>query len=154
MDEQNVESLEKILASLKIKADNIRNESCPDEIKKQLTGYNWRDDDNPDQRQMMKALAVAVNQAIQEKVEPVNKNSKKVKEKLSDLLARGNETKKPPQEYFRKKVDLQKSLSSPRDLAEESLTSNAPQWLVASMIQRQFDIRWGTDSGEPDDYSF
>ena len=157
-DEYDAVPLKTILFGLKSMADTIRNESCLDDIKTQLKscGYdNWFGD-NPDEWLMRKTLAVAVNQAIQEKIEPVDKNSNQVNEQLYDLLARGNETKKPPKEYFRKKVNLSEDLKiiSPRVLAEVSSTFNAPQWLVASMIQRQFDIRWGTDSGEPDDYSF
>ena len=159
VDEHAVVSLQKNLANLTIMADNIRKKSDLDETKKQLKSChcNYRLGDNPDERQMMKALAVAVNQAIQKKkIEPVNRNDRKFKvnKELYDLLAGGYETNKSPQEYFRKNVDLQKGLSSPRDLAEACLKSNAPQWLVASMIQHQFEIKWDPDSGEPDDYSF
>ena len=114
------------------------------------------DNPDPDKWQMMKALAVAVNQAIQEKIQPVNRNNRnsEVNKELYDLLARGNETKKSPKEYFRVALSRELQITSPRVLAEVCLKSNAPQWLVESMIQRQFDIRWRTDSGEPDDYSF
>ena len=155
--EHDVVPLEKILDSLKIMAEKIRKQSCLEGIKDQLKGYNWLIGDNPDKWQMMKALAVAVNEAIQEKkIEPVDKNSKQVNEKLYDLLARGNENMVPPKEYFRKEVTLSEDLkiTSPRVLAEVSLLTDATHWVVASMIERQFAIKWDTVSGEPDDYSF
>ena len=109
----------------------------------------------------MKALAVAVDQAVREniekKIEPVDESSKKVNQELYDLLARGYEMNKPPHEYFLKRPNLSKTsqITSPRVLAEVCLTSNATQWVVASMIQHQFDIKWDTPTGKPaDDYSF
>ena len=110
--------------------------------------------DNPEEWQMMKAPALAVNKEIKEKIEPVDKKSGQVNEELYDLLARGNETKKKPKEYFRKKVNLPKEITFPRVLAEKCLYAKSAQWLVESMIQRQFDIKWDTPNGEPDDYSF
>ena len=61
----------------------------------------------------MKALAVALNKAIQGKIELVDKKSKQVNEELYDLLARGNETKKSPREYFLKTVNLTEEITSP-----------------------------------------
>ena len=137
-------------------ADNIRNESCLDDIKTQLKNYNGYDNwfgDNPDKCEVMKALAVALNKAIQGKIELVDKKSKQVNEELYDLLARGNETKKSPREYFLKTVNLTEEITSPRVLAEKCLKSDAAQWLVENTIQRQFDMKWDTPTGEPD-YSF
>ena len=156
--EHDVVPLEAILDSLKIMADKIRKQSCLEGIKDQLKGYNWLIGDNPDECQMMKALAVVVNEAIQEKkIEPVDKSSKKVNEELYDLLARDDKSKKTLRtRYLLKKVALSEDsqITSPRVLAEVSLQPNVAHWVVASMIERQFEIKWDTPTGEPDDYSF
>ena len=158
MGEEYVVPLGLILTSLKIMADNIRDNSYLEEIKDQLKDYKWLIGDNLDKRQLMKALAVVVNEAIQEKkIEPVDKSSEKVKEELYDLLAKDDKRKKTLRtKYLLKKVALSEDseITSPRVLAEVSLQANAAQWVVANMIQRQFEIEWDTVSGEPDDYSF
>ena len=157
MGERDVVPLDKILDSLEFMADNIRKGSCFEEIKDQLKGckYAWLIGDNPDKWEVMKALAVAVNKAIKEKkIEPVDKKSKKVNEELYHLLE--EKTMVSPSTYFRRNVNVDLKITSPRVLAEVCLLSKAKdaQWLVKNMIQRQFDINWETTTGEPYDHSF
>ena len=73
---------------------------------------------------------------------------------MYNLLARDDKTKKKPKDYFLKTVNWPKEITSPRVLAEQRLYSDATQWLVNNIIKRQFDIKWDTPTGEPDDYSF
>ena len=156
MGERDVVPLDKILDSLEFMADNIRKGSCFEEIKDQLKGckYAWLIGDKPVKCEVMKALAVAVNKAIKETIEPVDKKSKKVNEELYHLLE--EKTMVSPSTYFRKNVNVDLKITSPRVLAEVCLLRKAKdaQWLVKNMIQRQFDINWETTTGEPDDYSF
>ena len=156
MGERDVVPLDKILDSLEFMADNIRKGSCFEEIKDQLKGckYAWLIGNNPVKCEVMKALAVAVNKAIKETIEPVDKKSKKVNEELYHLLE--EKTMVSPSTYFRKNVNVDLKIISPRVLAEVCLLRKAKdaQWLVKNMIQRQFDINWETTTGEPADYSF
>ena len=157
MGERDVVPLHTVLLSLKFMADNIRNESfISEKIKNQLKGcgYGYWLGCCPDQTQVMKALVVAVNEAIQERVEPIDQLSGTLNEQLYHLLAKDDEPRNFPYNYFHCKNDLPQSITSPVDLAEHYLSSYAPQWLVKNMIQRQFDIKWDTPTGQPDDYSF
>ena len=99
---------------------------------------------------VMKVFALAVNDAIQEKVNLTDEKG------LHQLLTRDTpnpkSTPKPLNYYLNLNQDLEMA-KSPLDLAE-CLKKNVPQWFVRNIIQHQFDIRWDTENGEPDDYHF
>ena len=157
--EHDVVPLDAILDSLKFMAKNIRNKSeIFDDIKTQLKncGYDYWFGDNPDEWQLRKALAVAVNDAIQEKTEPVDKKTKQLNDQLYELLVKDKGTKTLLKRYLSLRCDGKdkKAITSPLVLAENFLRRGAARWVVENMIQRQFDVRWETSNGEPDDFTF
>ena len=161
---EGVAPLQTIVFSLKFMADSIRNGSYVAKIEYQLRscGYDWLNFDS-DKTQMMKAPAVAVNEAIQEeKIEPVkyvdNETIMKLNDELLPLLK--IDSNKWLHDFFSIvsfSEDLQPwpwpSMKSPLDLAK-LLKPKAPQWLVKNIIERQFNIKWSTRNGEPDYHSF
>ena len=64
-------------------------------------------------------------------------------------------TPKPLNHYLNLDQDREmlKRTTSPLDIAEY-LKKDVPQWFVRNIIQHQFDIRWDTPTGKPDDYNF
>ena len=93
--ERDVVPLRTILHSLKFMAEKIRNGSLQEieiiECQLKVCGYDWIGWDS-DKWQVMKALAVAVNEAIQEKIEPlkpVNDTMMVLNDKLCPLLEIG-----------------------------------------------------------------
>ena len=159
-----------ILTDLEVIANQVR--TNPDfwlgmEVQLKDCGYDWFGsgfDSFGDSEQVMKVLAVAVNEAIQKKVHLQNQNLM-VNQELHELLK--NDDKPPPSNYFLSEVfpnlfdppvsweRMLQTARSPVDMAE-FLKKDAPQWLVKKMIENQFDIRWNTQPphGEPDDYTF
>jgi hypothetical protein len=104
----------------------------------------------------MKVLAVAVNEAIQKKVD-LGYGKKVVKPELHQLLNNGKH--KSRDHHFIPVDDPSEFelLRSPLDLAKylkKTTTESAPHWLVKNIIQHQFDIRWKTPNGHPNDYTF
>ena len=161
LEHESVAPLQTILFSLKFMADHIRNGSNLAKIQYELRscGYD-RHNFDCDKTQMMKALGVAVNEAIQEKkieaVKYVDDDTMKLNDELLPLLE--IDSNKSLHDYF-SPVDPFSydqpwpSMNSPLDLAK-LLKPKAPQWLVKNIIERQFDIKWSTSTGEPDYHSF
>ena len=163
-------TLKQIVLNLSAIVDEVRTK--PDfcqVMKTQLKncGYDWFGDISNERKvkeQVMKVLAVAVNEAIQEKVDLTNQNSLVVSQELYQLL-KNDDNKLPLSHYFVSSVSpnpvsppvsweqMLQTARSPLDMAEY-LKKDAPQWLVKKMIEHQFDIKWKTTTGEPDDYTF
>ncbi len=146
--------LKTILKNLKDIADEVRTDpsSC-ENIKQELVGCGYNCEELKDE-QVIKVLAVAVNEAIRTKVDLLGENKKAVKAELHQLLDDDKHVSSVC--YFKVSVSNGlASMSSPLDMAKH-LRKNAPQWLVESIIQHQFDIRWKTPTinGDPEDYTF
>jgi hypothetical protein len=159
-ERMNLPHIGTILSNLEAIANQVRTNSdfCQD-VKEQLEnyGYNWfRLFYNSDSEQVMKVLAVAVNEAIQKKVDLQNQSSV-VNQELHQLFVIDDD--KSLDHYFFPRVSrlsrerMIKTAWSPLDMAEY-LKESAPQSLVKKMIEHQFDIRWNTRTGEPNDYTF
>ena len=165
----NLLSIRTILFNLKAIANEVRTnfDFCRD-MEKQLKdcGYDWFGSgfgSFGESEQVMKVLAVAVNEAIQKKVDLQNQSSV-VNQELHQLLDIDND-KSLDHYFFRPKFSLGlpfvswkwmlETAGSPLDMAE-FLKKDVPQWFVKKMIEHQFDIRWNTQSpnGEPAEYSF
>ena len=156
-------TLKTILDKLKAIANEVRSDSsfCKD-IKEELEeyGYDWFGDlsslEGEDlKEQVMKVLAVAVNEAIQKKVD-LGYGKKVVKPELHQLLNNGKH-KSRDHHFIPVDDPFEFELRSPLDMAKylkKTKTHSAPQWLVESIIQHQFDITWNTPDGDPDDYTF
>ncbi len=163
-EEELLLPLKTILVNLKVIASKVRtNPSFRQKMEEQLwdCGYDWfggisNSDEEQLKEQVMKALDVAVRVAIQKKVD-LGYGNKVVNPELHQLLDNGrNESLDhhfipvdDPSEF--------ELLRSPLDLAKylkKTKTINAPHWLVKNIIQHQFDIRWNTLNGDPDDYTF
>ncbi len=164
-EEELLLPLKTILVNLKVIASKVRtNPSFRQKMEEQLIkdcGYNWfggisKSDEEQLKEQVMKALVVAVNVALQKKVD-LGCENKVVNPELHQLLDNGrNESLDhhfipvdDPSEFelLRSPLDLVKYLKKPKP-------KRAPQWLVESIIQHQFDIRWNTPNGDPNDYTF
>ena len=164
-------SLQQILSNLTAIANGVRtNPDICQNIKQQLTeyGYDWFGNISNERvvkEQVMKVLAVAVNEAIQKKVDfKVDLvslgHSDVVNQELCQLLAIDIHEDKSLEDYFCHPplniwslIDTLVVAESPPDMAEY-LKRNAPQWLVKNIIQYQFHMRWNTETGEPADYTF
>ena len=156
-------TLKTILDNLKAIANEVRSDSsfCKD-IKQELEeyGYDWFGvssslEGEDLKEQVMKVLAVAVNEAIRTKVDLSGENKEAVKAELHQLL--DDNKYKPSVDHF--KVSLSNglaSMSSPLDMAKHLKKKEGIQWLVVNIIQYQFEMKWNTDTpaGEPDDYTF
>ena len=99
-----------------------------------------------DDEQVEKVLAVAVNEAIQTKVDI--RDIAKTKAKLWRLL--GSPKKWPFRQSKERFIAIAKS---PKEMAQY-LLANATQQVVSNLIDHQFDIRWNTATGELADYTF
>ena len=164
-EEELLLPLKTILVNLKVIASKVRtNPSFRQKMEKQLSedcGYNWfgsisNFDEEQLKEQVMKTLAVAVNVAIQKKVD-LGCENKVVNPELHQLLDNGKH-----ESLYHHFIPVEDPLEfeliySPLDLAKylkKTKTESAPHWLVESIIQHQFDIRWRTHNGDPDDYTF
>ncbi len=163
-EEELLLPLKTILVNLKVIASKVRtNPSFRQKMEKQLEycGYDWfggisNSDEEQLKEQVMKALAVAVNVALQKKVD-LGYGKKVVNPKLHQLLDNGKHESlddyfipvEDPSEFelLRSPLDLAKYLKKPE-------TEIGRQWLVRNIIQHQFDIRWKTPNGDPKDYTF
>ncbi len=159
--------LKTILKNLKDIANEVRTDTvfC-ERMRGELAGcgYDWFgdlpsiSDENYNEdlkEQVMKVLAVAVNEAIRTKVNLSGENKEAVKDELHQLLDDDKHVSSVG--YF--KVSLSNglaSMSSPLDMAKHLKKIKGIQWLVANIIQYQFEMKWNTDTpaGEPDDYTF
>ncbi len=163
-EEELLLPLKTILVNLKVIASKVRtNPSFRQKMEKQLEycGYDWfggisNSDEEQLKEQVMKALAVAVNVALQKKVD-LGYGKKVVNPKLHQLLDNGKH--ESLDDYFIPVEDPSEFelLRSPLDLAKylkKTTTESAPHWLVKNIIQHQFDIRWKTPNGDPKDYTF
>jgi hypothetical protein len=150
-----------ILSNLKTIANQVRTNSdfCQN-TKEQLKncGYDWFDGISNNRKvreQVMKVLAVAVNEAIQKRVNLRNEKMKMVNRELHQLLEIDKD--KSLQHYFFPSGLISRKtracMKSPLDLAKY-VKKCAPQWLVESIFQHQFEIKWNTPTGEPADYKF
>ncbi len=160
MSNEELLPLKTILVNLKDFANKIRESAsfCVDvEIQLVDYGYDWFEDIsrtcNVEQfkEHVMKVFAIAVNEAIEKKVD-LKRGKKVVNTELHQLL--DIDKRKSLNDYFIPVSDRQfASMSSPLDMAKH-LKKTAPHWLVANIIQHQFDIRWKTPNGHPNDYTF
>ena len=121
-------------------------------------GYNWFSGDSS-KEQVMKVFTVAVNEAIQKKVDLRNEDIYMVNQELRELLEI-----QQLQRYISSSIvvvprswgKMLKTATSPLDMAK-FLKKDAPQW-----FEHQFDIRWhmtyprrkSLPAGEPNDYKF
>lgn len=146
-------SISDLLSYLNRLATKIRNDTfLAREIREQLeqNGYYWFNDDvfRTDCEQVMEVFATAINDAIKKKIDVNNLNPYdlerllKIDGKFFDYFTVG-----------RYRIHPFTRSSSPFEMAN-CLKKSAPQWLVTSLIERQFDIRWHTMTGEPNDYTF
>ena len=146
--------LKTILSSLKDIANTVSTNH--QFVKEQLKECKYdvpENEDSPDG--VMNVLALAVNEAIQlkvdlKKVDPENMENYNSK-RLAKLL--GVESL---YDCFLKKIkkeQLFQKAESPRDMAEY-LRKNVTQKVVKSIFQSQFQIKWNTSTGEPTDYKF
>ena len=160
MSNEELLPLKTILVNLKDFANKIRESAsfCVDvEIQLVDYGYDWFEDIsrtcNVEQfkEHVMKVFAIAVNEAIEKKVD-LKRGKKVVNTELHQLL--NIDKRKSLDHYFIPVSDRQfASMSSPLDMAKY-LKKTAPQWLVKNIIQHQFDIRWNRRNGHPADYAF
>ena len=142
--------LGEILSTLNYIATKVRTDGgFSNNMATQLKNHGY-DVSTAPREAVMKVFALAVNDAIQEKVNLTDEKG------LHQLLTRDTpnpkSTPKPLNYYLNLNQDLEMA-KSPLDLAE-CLKKNVPQWFVRNIIQHQFDIRWDTENGEPDDYHF
>ena len=157
--------LEDKLKELKSIAKTLTVHTEPQHAKGMLEecGYDWFKispglSDDELKQQVKKVFIVAVNEAIQEKVDPVlveEENGKRVlNRELGPLLEIGDASL---DKYFTS-FPAAPDMNSPRDLAKhlKSDLKSDQQKMVKNIIQHQFDIRWetGPPAGEPDDYTF
>ena len=151
-NEEPLLPLKTILSNLKCFAENVRK----DQIFCWYMAYQLRDNDYHVEefhcaKQVMKALALAVNEAIQEKV-----NLSQINNDPKEYLQLEKLLEVPPSkslhDYFVDRT-IPLGAGSPFDMASD-LKKNVPQWLVRNIIQHQFDIKWCTLTGKPDDYNF
>ena len=165
MSNEKLPTLKTILVKFKDIANKVRtNPLFCLYMRRELAGcgYNWFggillsiSDYEALRERVMKVLAVALNEAIQKKVDLVGGNMEVVKTELHQLLSIDED--KSLNDYFRSSVsDQLASMSSPLDMAKHLKKKEGIQWLVANIIQYQFEMKWNTDTpaGEPDDYTF
>ena len=162
-EEELLLPLKTILVNLKVIANKVRTKlSFCQKMKNQLKniGYDWFGDPSSLKgedlkEQVMKVLAVAVNEAIKRKVDVVGENKKVVTPELRQLLK--IDERKSLNDYFKSSVSKKlASMSSPLDMAKHLKKIEGIQWLVVNIFQYQFDIRWNTltINGDPADYTF
>ena len=145
MSENN--SLKTILSNLETIANNET------DLKTQLTDCGYADcfPNESGQEQVKRVFAMAVNEAIQKKVDLAKVNTEeKEKEYLRELLGI-DQSKSLCPEYFTSLQNFEKALS-PLDMAEYINDVSAD--LVKNLIQHQFKIKWDTPTGEPKNYTF
>jgi hypothetical protein len=123
-------------------------------IKTQLTacGYaDWLPNESEDQEQVHRVFAMAINEAIQNKLVLTKVNTVKIQEKyLRQLLGIDESTSLCPA-YFTSLQNIENA-SSPLDMAEH--INDVSDDLVKNLIQGQFKIKWNTLTGEPKNYTF
>ena len=146
--------LGKILFNLKCFAVKVREDRsfCAD-MAYQLRDNGYGVEESHCAKQVMKALALAVNEAIQEKVNlsQINLNNGwKEYLQLKQLLE--VPSSKSLHDYFVNRT-IPLEAKSPLDMAKY-LKKDVPQWFVRNIIQHQFDIRWYTPTRKPNDYNF
>ena len=148
MTDQGQSLIKNTLSNLTDIAKTVRRNSEAEvrQIKKDLEC-----DDNASAKEVMKVLAWAVNEAIQKKVNLSEINTDDyVKNQFKELLE--IPSGKSLQHYFVNPAILSEA-KSPLDMAKK-LKKGVPQWLAKNIIQHQFDIRWCTRTGKPNDYNF
>ena len=153
-EEPQLLPLGKILFNLKCFAEKVREDRffCAD-MADQLHDNGYGVEECHCAKQVMKALALAVNEAIQEKVNlsQINlNNSWRNFIQLKQLLE--VPPREPLHDYFVDRT-IPLEAKSPLDMAIY-LKKDVPQWFVRNIIQHQFDIRWQTATGKPRDYNF
>ena len=104
---------------------------------------------------VMKVFALVLKYIFQMRVNLTEINNDEVEESLYQLLTRDKPRPGSLSDYLKSKQAYAgvRAAKSPLDLAKY-LKKGTPQWFVRSLIQHQFDIKWDTDNGEPEDYTF
>ena len=166
----SVPRLKEILRNLGDIANNVQTDPnfCKD-MYEQLHdyGYRWSSDKDVSMEKniVMKLFGMAVNEAIQEKVNLSLLDTKTEETKLYSLLGIDKNITlsafflPPPQSPENTVPAWLRSARSPLDIAV-GLKKSVPLKFVKKIIQCQFDIRWNTSSlltsenGKPDDYTF
>ena len=152
--------LNDVLQILKNVVDGIEtNRDYRRNMATQLKETHGYDDLEPDKiKNVIKVFAIEVNYIFQKRVDLSDIRNEETETSLYQLLTRDkpnpNISPKPLRDYFDSKqyAGVQEA-KSPLDLARK-LKKDVPQWLVNNIIQRQFDIKWPTHTGQPDNYTF
>ena len=139
-----------ILLNLEIIAYKVRtDEFFSHEIGEQLKNYpNEWFCSLTTPKEVMHALAIAVNEAIDEKVDLRRDDIGVLYEQFPELLIKNSRNKQKPLS-----TSTRFQMKSPLDLAH-FVNRGAPQWSLKNLFDHQFDIKWMTPTGEPDDYTF
>ena len=115
-------------------------------------GYSLERNSSPEN--VIKVIAIEVNYIFQKRVvlSGIRNDHEGVQKSLRQLLTRDNQLR----EYFDSNeayTNVLQEAKSPLDLARK-LKKTVPQWLVNNIIQHQFNIKWSTRTGQPDNYTF
>ena len=105
-----------------------------------------------DMAEVMEKLVVAVNKTTQTNIYLRSvTHSVQTRNKLCTLLRQGEQWS----QFFKSDPDMVGNVAnakSPVNIAE--CLTEVPQRVVKNLIDHQFAIKWNTDTGEPDDYTF
>ena len=133
---------------------------------KETHGYSLEPNSSPEN--VIKEIAIEINYIFQKRVDFSDIRKKRVdlsdtrnketETSLHQLLTRDKPKPNCPPKPLREYLDWNQydgvlEAKSPLDLARK-LKKDVPQWFVSNIIQHQFDIKWSTDTGEPEDYTF
>ena len=153
-DSENL-SIVHVLENLKDIATRLYNNGdLRKKIAQELPDEGYKVCDDKDADYVSRVLARAVTSSL---IKYIDSQIKDVRE-LNKLLASPKPTRSEPIRYLRPVLPWPK-LKSSLDLANKEVVgiyNNAPQWFLKNLIERQFQIKWATESvdNEPDEYNF
>ena len=152
MGEREDLSVAVVLKNLKALATRLyEDEDFRKKIAKELTDEGYKGCDDKDADQVIRVLARAVTSPLIKFVDiQINNN-----EQLNKLLASPSGRSKPIEHLL--SVTSWPTLKSPLDLANKEVVGikqGAPHWFLKNLIERQFQIKWATKNGEPDEFNF
>ena len=150
MGESNDLSIADVLNDLKsIAARLCKDKDFMEKIAGELTGMGYKGCDNEDANQVSRVLERAVKSLFIKCVDIQNIDEKQ----LNKFLA------SPKRVIFNHLMPVRSrpELKSPLDLANKEVAGikkSARQWFVTNLIERQFQIKWATENGGPDEFNF
>ena len=148
--EEVLEILKKVVSAIETNPDYRRDMAT--QLNKKH-GYSLKRNSSPEN--VIKVIAIEVNYIYQKRVDLSDIRNEETETSLYQLLTRNKPEADQLREYFASDqayAGVQEA-KSPLDLARK-LKKDVPQWLVSNIIQHQFDIKWSTDTGKPDNYTF